>query len=133
MEYAIQPPGEDGGAADHSPWVLESCRDCIESVALIVQLCHSRQDGQAAFAPRYWPEYQLFFASYLILVQVRIYPSLEPFLRIVGDVDVLLNMIEDEFRANVRRSPVLEESLNLLITARRNLDATSPSNMDQDL
>lgn len=124
MEYAIHPPEADGGAADHSPWVLESCRDCIESLGLIILICSSRRDAGAS---RYWPEYQLLFACYLVLLQVRTQPMLEPYLRVIGNVERQLDSVEEMFRENIHKGPLIRESLSLLMTSRGNFDAVSPS------
>lgn len=126
MEYSIHPPGADGAASDHSPWVLESCRDCIESVALIIQLCKLQPGSHAYSAPQYWPEYQLLFASYLVLLQVKTHVSLKPYLRALGDTETLLDEVEEVFHVNKYKGPLLERSLTLLAAARRNLPSLSP-------
>ncbi|CAH0056911.1 unnamed protein product [Clonostachys solani] len=73
----------------------------------------------------YWPEYQLLFASYLILLQVRTRTSLEPYLRILGDMDRLLDMVEEVFRTKTYQEPLIQKSLVLLVDARHNLDNSS--------
>uniref|UniRef100_A0A0B7KEA6 Transcription factor domain-containing protein n=1 Tax=Bionectria ochroleuca TaxID=29856 RepID=A0A0B7KEA6_BIOOC len=125
MEDAIQPPPAEGAASDHSPWVWESCRDCIESAVLIIQICQRQGTENPYDTLQYWPEYQLLFASYLILLQVRTRPSLEPYLRILGSIDRLLDMVEEVFRTKTYQEPVIQKSLLLLVDARHNLDQSS--------
>lgn len=125
MEDAIQPPLAEGAASDHSPWVWESCRDCIESAVLIIQICQRRGPENSYNTLQYWPEYQLLFASYLILLQVRTRPSLEPYLRILGNIDTLLDMVEEIFRTKTYQEALIQKSLLLLVDARHNLDQSS--------
>lgn len=129
MEYAIQPPGVDGTASDHSPWVMESCRNCIENAALIVQLCRPAPTDAFHEATHYWLEFQLLFAAYLVLLQVRTHALLEPYLRAVGDVERLMDGVEEVFNANINKGPLIRESLAVLVTARRNFDTTSPGRL----
>ncbi|OAA63379.1 Zn(2)-C6 fungal-type DNA-binding domain protein [Niveomyces insectorum RCEF 264] len=137
LEYTVRPPGNTRTLhVDREPWVLESCRDCIESAALIIRLsCLSAadngQDGRynAAVENTYqsWCGLQMLFAAYLLLLQVRSVPSLVPVFRNIGDIDTLLDLVEHAFaRGYPVRSLVLEKSLAILRDERRNFDVASP-------
>jgi hypothetical protein len=105
---------------------MESCRDCIESAALIILLCTTLSDDHAETHHRLWFEYQLLFASYLTILQARSLAVFMPIFRNVGDVETLLNRVEAIFRLPHIASHKLQQSLAVLQNTRQNFDAMSP-------
>ncbi|CAK7204281.1 hypothetical protein SEUCBS139899_007036 [Sporothrix eucalyptigena] len=137
LEYTVRPPENVRTLhVDREPWVLESCRDCIESAALLIHLsCLTDQeraptkDESTTVEDTYgsWCGLQVLFAAYLILLQVRSVPSLQPIFRNIGDMDALLDKVERAFaRHPVRSSLILDKSLAILQDERRNFEAASP-------
>lgn len=126
MEYSIQPPNSDGAASDHDPWVLESCRDCIESAALIVQFCGSGFANNLKKSARSWCEYQLLFAAFLVILQTKGQEVFEPVFRIVGHAERLLDRVEGTFELASMESAILQQSLGVLRSVRQGFDASSP-------
>jgi hypothetical protein len=126
MEYSIQSPNETGAASDHQPWVMESCRDCIESAALIILLCTTLSDDHADTHHRMWFEYQLLFASHLTILQARSLALFTPIFRNIGDVEALLDRVEAIFRSPHIASRKVQQSLAVLQNTRQNFEAMSP-------
>ncbi|KIH87417.1 hypothetical protein SPBR_04705 [Sporothrix brasiliensis 5110] len=139
LENAARPPGHVRALhVDREPWVLESCRDCIESAALLIHLSFPTPEERGTSAGTggglcvedvfgSWCGLQMLFAAYLILLQVRVVPSLRPVFRNVGDADALLDKVERAFATHpVRRSLVLDTSLAILQDERRNFAAATP-------
>ncbi|ERS98238.1 hypothetical protein HMPREF1624_05021 [Sporothrix schenckii ATCC 58251] len=138
LENTTRPPGHHALHVDPEPWVLESCRDCIESAALLVHLSFPTPEERGTFPGTggglcvedvfgSWCGLQMLFAAYLILLQVRAVPSLRPVFRNVGDADALLDKVERAFATHpVHGSLVLDTSLAILQDERRNFAAASP-------
>ena len=139
LEYTVRPPENVRTLhVDREPWVLESCRDCIESAALLIHLSCLTPEERGTSAGNEdgwcvedvygsWCGLQMLFAAYLILLQVRSVPSLMPVFRNIGDMDALLDKVERAFATHpVRGSLVLDKSLAILQDERRNFEAASP-------
>ncbi|KAL1896368.1 hypothetical protein Sste5346_004753 [Sporothrix stenoceras] len=139
LEYTVRPPENVRTLhVDREPWVLESCRDCIESAALLIHLScltpeergtsAGNEDGSCVediFGS--WCNLQMLFAAYLILLQVRSVPSLMPVFRNIGDMDALLDKVERAFTTHpIHKSLVLDKTLAILQDERRNFEAASP-------
>lgn len=126
MEYSVRPPNTTIAGSDHGPWVLESCRDCIESAALIIQFCCIDPASRAEEAYRNWCQFQLLFASYLVILQVKSLPSLGPIFRTIGEPEKLLDLVESVFENTRITSTKLQWSLEILRNARHNFETSSP-------
>ncbi|CAK7228850.1 hypothetical protein SBRCBS47491_007049 [Sporothrix bragantina] len=135
LEYTVRPPDNVRTLhVDREPWVLESCRDCIESAALLIHLWCTPSFERTAekwkpVEDTYgaWCGLQMLFAAYLILLQVRSVPSLQPVFRNIGDMDTLLDKVERVFASHpVRSSMALDKSLAILQDERRNFETSSP-------
>ncbi|CAK7233479.1 hypothetical protein SCUCBS95973_008608 [Sporothrix curviconia] len=144
LEYTVRPPENLHTLhIDSEPWVLNSCSDCIESAAMLIYFACARPPQQSSifwrpvedsYGP--WCSLQMLFAAYLILLQVRSVPSLEPIFSSVGDSDVLLDMVEHAFATHpmggaalvleMDTPAVLDQSLMILKNERRNFEAASP-------
>lgn len=129
MEYSVRPPDVRTINSDREPWVLESCRDCIESAALLVYFsCISTESGSPVEKLyNNWCGTQMLFASYLVLLQVRSVTSLIPIFRNIGDLDDLLDRVERIFETLPVESVKAERSLSILRNERHNFDVSSPA------
>lgn len=128
--------------SDHEPWILESCRDCLESAALLIYVSGisldepvyhrsgEMEDVDEHWSPertwRSWCDIQLLFAAYLILLQAKSAPALMPVFRNVGEVDGLLDRVERIFESLAVQSVKVEMSLAILRNERHNFDVASP-------
>ncbi|KAL1864271.1 hypothetical protein VTK73DRAFT_6002 [Phialemonium thermophilum] len=128
MEYTVRPPDGRTLRSDGEPWILESCRDCIESAALIIYFSYISAEPVHVIRGswRSWFHSQLLFAVYLILLQARVVPSLGPVLRNIGDVDGLLDRVEALLELSPIRSLKEGKSLEILRNERDNFGVSSP-------
>ncbi|EQB54049.1 hypothetical protein CGLO_06159 [Colletotrichum gloeosporioides Cg-14] len=129
MEYTVRPPDTQALRSDQAPWILESCRDCIEGATLFVHFSCISMDSQSSKMERSyrsWCDIQLLFAAYLVLVQVKSVPALVPIFRVLGDVENLLDQAERMFELFPVDSLKIRKSLEVLRSQRQNLDAASP-------
>lgn len=129
MEYTVRPPDVRTLHSDREPWVLESCRDCIESAALIIYFfcipCES--DISVDLLYKNWCGIQALFAAYLVLLQVRAVTSLVPVFRNIGDVDGLLDRVEKLLESSAQDSLQVNKSLDILRNERHNFEVSSPA------
>ncbi|KAI8238999.1 Hexose transporter HXT13 [Colletotrichum sp. SAR 10_99] len=129
MEYTVRPPDTQALRSDQAPWILESCRDCIEGATLFVHFSCISMDSQSSKMERSyrsWCDIQLLFAAYLVLVQVKSVPALVPIFRVLGDMENLLDQAERMFELFPIDSLKIRKSLEVLRSQRQNLDAASP-------
>ncbi|KAJ0326014.1 hypothetical protein Brms1b_000231 [Colletotrichum noveboracense] len=129
MEYTVRPPDTQALRSDQAPWILESCRDCIEGATLFVHFSCISMDSQSSKMERSyrsWCDIQLLFAAYLVLVQVKSVPALVPIFRVLGDMENLLDQAERMFELFPVDSLKIRKSLEVLRSQRQNLDGASP-------
>ncbi|KAH8897607.1 hypothetical protein GQ53DRAFT_817898 [Thozetella sp. PMI_491] len=126
MEYIVRPPDMQAALSDREPWILESCRDCIESAALIITICWVSSQDAAGRSYRSWLDYQLLFAAYLVLLQVKSVASLAPIFRTLGDIEGMLDSVESMFDASPTASCQIQRSLAILRNERHNFEISSP-------
>jgi hypothetical protein len=125
MEYAVRPPDQEATQSDREPWVLESCRNCIESAALMAHLS-AGNPGDIAL-PISWLEAEMLFAAHLVILQAKSFEGLAPVFDTVGDAEILLDLIEATFETGARRSSKIRRGLEILRNVRQNLpNITSP-------
>ena len=129
MEYTVRPPDVRTLHSDREPWVLESCRDCIESAALIIYFsCIPAESGSLVESSyQNWCGTQMLFATYLVLLQVRAVTSLIPVFRNIGDLDGLLDRVESILERTPVESLKVERSLHILRNERHNFEVSSPA------
>lgn len=125
MEYTIQPPNTDGGHLDLVPWVLESCRDCIESAALYIDICYTGP-VRNGWHYRNWCDYQLLFAAYFVILQAKALEVFEPIFRNVKDAETLLDQVEEMHDPHFSEALILMRNQTTLKRVRREFDAASP-------
>lgn len=125
MEYTVRPPDNGTIQSDQEPWILESCRDCIESAALMIHFAHRSFDPRLPY--HNWIEIQLLVAAHLILLQVKSVTSLFPIFRNMGDFDELLDRVERMLEASPVQSLKVQMSLAIMRNERQNFDVGSPS------
>lgn len=129
MEYTVRPPNHRALHSDREPWILESCRSCIDSAALIIRFSHySTGMGETtSISHQSWTDVQMLFASYLVLLQVKPITSLVPILRNIGNPDDLLDKVENMFEDLSVQSLKIDTSLAILRNERHNFNvALSP-------
>lgn len=129
MEYTVRPPDVRTLHSDREPWVLESCRDCIESAALLIYFFYISYELGTSMELLYknWCGIQSLFAAYLVLLQVRAVTSLVPVFRNIGDVDGLLDRVERLLECSSGDSLKVKRSLEILRNERHNFEVSSPA------
>ncbi|KAH7129233.1 hypothetical protein EDB81DRAFT_808912 [Dactylonectria macrodidyma] len=129
MEYTVRPPDNRNLHSNQEPWILESCRDCIENAALIIHFTYGLwESGNTERLPYHnWIDIQLLFAAHLVLLQVKSVTSLFPIFRNIGNLDELLNRAELMLEASPVKSLKIDMSLAILRNERQNFNiATTP-------
>ncbi|KAH7139851.1 hypothetical protein B0J13DRAFT_68285 [Dactylonectria estremocensis] len=129
MEYTVRPPDNRNLHSNQEPWILESCRDCIENAALIIHFTYGLwESGHNERLPYHnWIDLQLLFAAYLVLLQVKSVTSLFPIFRNIGDLEELLNRVEQMLEDSPVKSLKNDMNLAILRNERQNFNiATTP-------
>ena len=129
MEFSVRPPDDIASNSSSAPWVLESCRDCIESAVLIILFLRKRLDYATGLESAHfsWFHMQLLFAAYLVILQVKAIPVLEQVARRAAEVDDLLDATESIFQNLPLQSVQVQTSLEILRNERGNFEASSPN------
>jgi hypothetical protein len=96
MEYSVRLPNFTEFQSDNVPWVLESCRNCIKSAALIIYTHRMRFESASKVELSYynWCDTQMLFAAYLVILQLKSNPTLTMVLKDFGEINWLLDTVE---------------------------------------
>ncbi|KAL1969238.1 hypothetical protein VTN77DRAFT_492 [Rasamsonia byssochlamydoides] len=126
---ATTPPGGVSAIAERhlDPWVLASCRDCIESAKLIIlTLAQHRHQMPIPRAGPNWCDVQLLVGSYAVLLSVQTASSFSPPFRDVTEIGELLDMAEDILSGVTATSPGYLRTLEMLTNIRHNFQNSTP-------
>lgn len=131
MEHSATSPGEGISRETVSqhftePWVIESCRACIESACLLILFQESTTSTPLGSHYHNWCDLQLLTASYTVLLQVQSTLMLAPLSPKYEDIENILDTAETVMHNVTYKSNGIHQTLDILMNIRHNFGIQTP-------